>query len=435
MATTNFLVDLNKIIRSAYGSPTEYQELSFKAIGSWTSWNEEWAAGHDMPSDMSPKHQIFHNIGAISLNEGSVLPPFERATIEAMAKQGRASTQLATTNKSDLYKATQRGFNMDPFSGRANDSVVVGVLDSSGGYVVADKACRFVLHKARKFGARFILSPVTGAFESFIKGPRGEVLGIRTKDGKRHNAKLTIMACGPWTPSLVPQLDGLAEATAGSVVVFQIPKNSELFYPFAPGNFAVWMFKMRDGASGGLYGFPRDDDGYLKIGYRGTKYRNPKVQHDGKERSVPLTRWSDGDKLTEIPKQAMTVVKNFVTEYLSQLADAGLEVEFTRLCWYTDTPNNHFIVDRVPYTPGLMVASGGSGHAFKYIPNIGNWVVDIIEGVGVDRSAVKAWKWRETQGNTEPSNILMEGSKGGRALHNVQLTSARDKKLGDSPKL
>lgn len=424
---------MNKIIRSAYGTQTEYQELSFEAIDNWNEWNAELASGN-IPPGMSTNDAMFYNIGAISMNEGTELPTFEKATIEAMAKQGREDTQLATTDPAQVTAARQRGFNPDPFNSEARGAATTGVLDTSGGHVIADKACRFALHKAKGYGARFVFDPVKGAFKELVYGADGEVKGIRTQDGQTHHAKLTIMACGGWTPSLVPQLDGICETTAGSVVVFQIPKESPLFDRFAPGNFPVWMFRMRDGARGGLYGFPRDENGYLKFGYRGTKYTNPQLQSDGVERSVPITRWSEGDKLTEIPRQAMAVVKGFVAGHLPELVDEGLDVAFTRVCWYTDTFDNHFIIDRVPEHKGLMVATGGSGHAFKYLPNIGNWIVDIVEGVDVERPAIKAWRWRK-QGDKPPYNVIMEGSMGPRALQNVPLTTAADLKMGAGPKL
>lgn len=383
---------------------------------------------------MNAKETIFQNIGAISMNEGTQLPAFEKATIEAMAKQGRGYTQLATTDPAQVALARKKGFNPDPFNSEARGAAMTGVLDTSGGVVIADKACRYALHKARGYGARFVLDPVKGAFQEFFYGSDGQVKGIKTKDGQTHHAKLTVMACGGWTPSLVPQLDGLCETTAGSVVVFQIPKDSPLFDRFAPGNFPIWMFNMRHGAKGGLYGFPRDENGYLKIGYRGTKYTNPQLQSDGVERSVPITRWSEGDKLTEIPRQAMAVVKGFVAEHLPELIDEGLDVAFTRVCWYSDTFDNHFVIDRVPECKGLMVATGCSGHAFKYLPNIGDWIVDIIEGVGVERPAVQAWKWRQ-QGDKPAQNVIMEGSMGPRALQNVRLTTSADLKMGAKPRL
>ncbi|KAJ5958925.1 uncharacterized protein N7479_006075 [Penicillium vulpinum] len=67
-----------------------------------------------------------------------------------------------------------------------------------------------------------------------------------------------------------------------------------------------------------------------------------------------------------------------------------------------------------------MVATGGSGHAFKYLPSVGNWVVDIMEGVDMDRPAVKAWRWRFS-GEEEPFNSIMEGTGGSRALQNIRL--------------
>lgn len=414
---------MNKIIRSAYGSQTEYQELSIEAIRHWQVWNEEIAGGN-FPPGMNSEDKLFHNTGAISLNSGHVLPPFERDTIRVMTELGRGHTQLSTTDPTQVKHAESLGFNMDPFAAKARGVATVGVLDVSAGYVVADKACRFALHKARGYGAKFVFGAATGAFEDYVYRD-DEVVGIRTKDGRAHLAKLVIMACGPYTPILVPELDGLAEAAAGSVVVFRIPKSSSLSTKLSPDKFPIWMYNMRAGTDGGLYGFSLDAEGLLKIGYRGTKYTNPQLQSDGKERSVPVTRYTDGDKVTQIPTKAMSTIAAFVAENLPEIINEGHEVVFTRLCWYTDTFDNHFVIDRVPGKKGLMVVTGGSGHAFKYLPNIGNWVVDIIEGVDLDRPAVKAWKWRQ-MGDDEPANVLMEGSKGPRALRNVTLTSRLD---------
>lgn len=418
---TRRIADLNKIMRSAYGAQTEYQELSFEAIRDWTAWNEHISAG-DVPPGMSRDDRVFINTGVMSLNEGTELPAFEKATIDGMAKHGHGDTQLATTDAKDLRTAAAKGFDMDQFRCQARGQKVVGVMDTSGGVTIADKACRFALHKAKAHGARFVFGPRAGVFESFVY-EGDQVAGIRTRDGTTHGAKLVIMACGGWTPSLVPQLDGLCETTAGSVAVYHLPRGSAAYDRFAPDRFPVWMFKMRDGAGGGLYGFPRDDEGLLKIGYRGTKYTNPRPQADGKDRSVPVTRYTEGERLAEIPVQAMDTIGRFVADYMPELAEAGLDrVAFTRLCWYNDTFDNHFVVDRVPGQDGLMVATGGSGHAFKYLPNIGRWVADVAEGVGLERPAIKAWRWRE-HGDATPVNVLMEGRKAARALSNVPLTS------------
>jgi sarcosine oxidase/L-pipecolate oxidase len=371
---------------------------------------------------MSRDDRVFINTGVMSLNEGTELPAFERATIDGMVKHGHVDSQLSTTDAAHLKTAADKGLDMDQFRCRSRGKKVVGVMDTSGGVTIADKACRFALHKARAHGAHFVFGSRAGGFDSLVYED-GRVSGIRTRDGKTHGAKLVIMACGGWTPSLVPQLDGLCETTAGSVAVYRLPRGSAAYDRFAPDKFPVWMFKMRDGAGGGLYGFPRDDEGLLKIGYRGTKYTNPRPQADGKERSVPVTRYTEGERLAEIPVQAMDVIAQFVAGFMPELAKEGLdEVAFTRLCWYTDTFDNHFVIDHVPGQEGLLVATGGSGHAFKYLPNIGRWVTDVIEGVGLERPAVRAWRWREL-GRATPANVLMEGKKGARALSNVPLTS------------
>lgn len=422
--------DINKIMRSAYGGQTEYQELSTEAIAEWIAWNSELAGGKTLPPGMTREDVLFVQNGNLSMSTAPELPEWELACIRGMEKMGIPDTQLATTDARHRAIAQKKGmwFGIDPFQREARGKSNVGVLDITGGMVLAGNACRFALQKARLLGAKFVFGPEQGHFDSLCY-QGNQVVGVKTRDGKTHPAVMTIMACGGWTPVLVPQLDGLCEATAGSVAMLKIPQTSTLWDRLAPSNFPTWTWDMRNGAAGGLYGFPRDKDGWLKVGYRGTKYTNPVVQGDGKERSTPATRWSAahrdgkdpvGDVLTSFPRQAHKIITTFLDNYLPEIAAEGVRIEKTRICWYTDTFDNHFIVDRVPDVKGLMVASGGSGHAFKYLPNIGNWVVDIMEGVNTDRQAVQAWRWRQT-GEAKPVNDLMQGSKGDRALGNIPM--------------
>ncbi|KAF6832087.1 sarcosine oxidase, partial [Colletotrichum musicola] len=281
--------DINKIIRSAYGSQTIYQDLSFEAIDGWNAWNEELRRGGPaVPPGMKSTDALWINNGDLSCTDANVLPEFESSTIENMEKAGRGGTQLVSTNPDHLRIAEEKGLSpmMQPFAKK-----LLGVLDTTGGITLADKACRFALHKAKRLGVCLVLDPTAGKIVSTTQGPGSSITGITTADGQTHKASLTILACGGWTPSLVPALDGFAETTAGSVTLFKIPDS--LRPRFASSRFPAWSFKISDGAEAGLYGFPVDEDGLLKIGYRGTKYTNPRVQPDGRERSVPVTRWSE----------------------------------------------------------------------------------------------------------------------------------------------
>ncbi|KEY75001.1 hypothetical protein S7711_01343 [Stachybotrys chartarum IBT 7711] len=436
--------DMNKIVRSAYGPQTEYQMLSQEAIAVWHEWNQELAAGAAVPPGLTKEDRVFVPNGNISLSNASELPSWETACIEGMERAGYPDTQLATTDRRHRQVATSKGwdFAMDPFQRERRGKPNIGVLDSTGGMAVADKACRFALHKAKSLGVKFVYGPEAGHFDSFCY-EGSKVVGIKTRDNKTHPAAMTIVACGGWTPVLLPELDGLAEATAGSVALLKIPRESALWTRLSPENFPTYTWNMRDGAEGGIYGFPRDENGWFKVGYRGTKYTNPVVQGDGRERSTPATRWSPahkdgrepvGSELTDFPKQAHKVISAFLDEYLPELAAEGIKVDMTRICWYTDTFDNHFVIDRVPRRQGLMVATGGSGHAFKYLPNIGNWVVDVMEGVGLDRPAVRKWRWR-ARGGEKVVNSLMEGSGSVRALGNVAVLKESDVGKGAQSKL
>lgn len=57
-------------------------------------------------------------------------------------------------------------------------------------------------------------------------------------------------------------------------------------------------------------------------------------------------------------------------------------------------PTGDFIVSYHPDHEGLFLATGGSGHAFKFFPVIGDKVVDALEGT-LDSELSKMWTWPE----------------------------------------
>ena len=49
-------------------------------------------------------------------------------------------------------------------------------------------------------------------------------------------------------------------------------------------------------------------------------------------------------------------------------------------CMFTNTPDEHFIIDRLPDAPEVLVVSACSGHGFKFCSVVGEIVADLAEG-------------------------------------------------------
>lgn len=416
-------IDCNKIIRAAYGDEVWYQNLTLEAIQAWTAWNGSLEKGKQLPPGMTTKDRIYVNCGNYHIGDEGP-NPFEQRSIENLVKAGLGHTQYLLGDPKEAERARSDGFGyaVDPFH-IAKDGKYEGYLDAVGGFVYADKACRYALHLAQGLGVKFILDEQKGLFERFSEQPDGTVEGIITADGITHKSALTIVACGGWSPNVLPELDGLCETTAGSVATLQIPPHlTHLLQRFSPENFPVWQYKVRAGAEGNLYGFPIDEKGVIKLGYRGTKYTNPQVQPNGAVHSVPITRWTTPKSITGLPEKAIQVIRTVLDKYLPEMREHGLHVTGTRLCWYTDSYDNQFVVDAVPGKKGAMVATGGSGHAFKFLPVLGKFVVDRVEGSHDDSyGMLQRWQWRHLKKGEKPVNDIMKGLDDPNALQRVRM--------------
>jgi len=50
-----------------------------------------------------------------------------------------------------------------------------------------------------------------------------------------------------------------------------------------------------------------------------------------------------------------------------------------KVCMYTVTPDHHFVIDRHPLHPQVVVAAGFSGHGFKFASVVGEVLADLAE--------------------------------------------------------
>ena len=183
------------------------------------------------------------------------------------------------------------------------------------------------------------------------KGSR--VAGIVTDRGHEHRAEIVVVAAGAWTPTLLPWM-GDALRCVGQPVYHFLPADPE---PYRPERFPPWA---ADIATTGWYGFPAQPDGTVKIANHG-----PGISVD--------------------PYGEKTVPAEWDERFATFLADtfpglSGSPVLLRRLCLYCDSWDGDFWIDWDPDREGLLIATGGSGHGFKFAPLIGTLISDRIEG-------------------------------------------------------
>ena len=148
----------------------------------------------------------------------------------------------------------------------------------------------------------------------------------------------------------------------------------ELFTPPAFATFTA------DVANSGWYGFPvHPRRGVLKVANHGV--------------GQPLHPERDERRVTAEDEAQL---RRFLEETFPALVDAP--IVYTRCCLYNDTLDEHLWIDRHPRLEGLTVAAGGSGHAFKMAPVLGELIAAAAEGQS--HRWLPKFRWRQLGGET-----------------------------------
>jgi sarcosine oxidase len=180
--------------------------------------------------------------------------------------------------------------------------------------------------------------------------PAGDGVRVTTERGVYDGRRL-IVAAGAWIGRIVPALAGLAEPERQVLAWFQPSRPAW----FTPERFPVFNLTVPEGR---YYGFPVYGVPGFKIG----RY------HHLEERIDP-------DRFDREPNLADEAVLRVATE--RYFPDAAGPTMALRTCIFTNTPDEHFIVDRLPGLPQVVVASPCSGHGFKFASVIGEILADL----------------------------------------------------------
>lgn len=179
---------------------------------------------------------------------------------------------------------------------------------------------------------------------------RSGAVEVRTTRGRYESERL-ILAPGAWAASMfrIPRLPLEVEP---QILYWFEPAGGAA--PFAPDRFPIYIWDVGEGVQ--FYGFPADDRQRVKVAFFRSQVKD---EHSMRAALAPC-----------IPALAS-----------GTLADSVW-------CKYTLTPDHHFVIDRHPDYPNVVVASPCSGHGYKFASVIGEILADLATS-GVTRHPIE----------------------------------------------
>lgn len=166
-------------------------------------------------------------------------------------------------------------------------------------------------------------------------------------------AERLVIAAGSWAHPLLRQLglDLPLTVTREQFAYFAAGDPER----FQPGRFPIFVH--HDAGDGAGYGFPI-------YGLPGVKVARP--------RAGPAIEPDEEDR--DVDAAALATLRAYARDLLPGLDG---DVAHAQTCRYTTTPDTHFVVDRHPAHPQVVVASPCSGHGFKFGVLIGRIAADL----------------------------------------------------------
>ena len=312
---------VTRIIRLAYFEHPSYVPLLRRAYELWRDLEKEYG------------HKLLHITGSIDAGA-----PDSRVIQGSRTACGVHSLPHEVLNGADLARR---------FPGYRLPDSYLGVLQPEGGFLLPELCISAHVMLACASGAEIHAREQVRDWEPSSAGVK-----VRT-DRATYEAGQLVISAGAWVGGLVPQIKQLAVPERQVLGWFQ-PSRPEWF---TPANFPVFNMQAEEGH---YYGFPVFGVPGFKLG----RYHHFEEQVDPDTMSRDATAKDEG------------VLRTFTERYFPAAAGPTMALQ---TCMFTNTPDGHFIIDRHPAAPQVLIASPCSGHGFKMASVIGEVIADLVQ--------------------------------------------------------
>ena len=316
-----------RLIRAGYGAEEIYTRWALKSLEQWKALAERRRA------------QLFHQTGVLWMAREH--DPLAAATLGTLERAGAPHERLSRAQLESRWPQVEFG------------PVGWAILEPESGVLMARRAVRTLVGDLVNGGVRYA--------HASIRPPRqsgGRLDWVETASGDALRGDAFVFACGPWLPTLYPELlDRRIFVTRQEVLYFGSPTGD---LRFASISLPAWIDFAEE-----VYGVPDIDGRGFKISV---------------DRHGAAFDPESGDRVAgeTLPEARAYLARRFP-------ALAGAPLISGEVCQYENTSNGDFLIDRHPDFDNVWLAGGGSGHGFKHGPVVGEYVANlIVDGAATD---------------------------------------------------
>ena len=316
--------DESRITRSSHGPDTFYPSWQRRALTQWRDL--ERTAGV----------QLFEQAGVLWLAS-------EQQTFEADSLVSCGSLGIPTEcwTPDDLARRV-------PVLNPAG--VPWALYEPEAGALFARPAVVATIERFESEGGEVVVGQVEGP----LPEDRASLAEVRLLDGRTLRADAFAFACGAWLPALFPTaLGDLIEPHRQDVVHFAVPEGDTRY---RAGAMPIWI-----DFEGSFYGFPSFDGISAKAC---PDWLGPSERPDDSKR--------------EVAEATVDASRIILRNRFPGLAEQPVVKTWT--CFYEVTPDANFVIDRHPHLGDTWIAGGGTGHAFKHGPVLGEYLSALVMG-------------------------------------------------------
>jgi len=270
-----------------------------------------------------------------------------------------AGTRESSTVRGSLRSCAEHGLEHElldavelnrRFPGYRLPDGMVGVHQPDAGFLLPERCIVSHAAAAQRLGAEI------HSREPVLEW-RADGGGVLIKTGRAsYRAAQLVITAGPWAAALVPALQPWARPER-QVMIWTQPLRPEYFQL---GAFPIFNMEVPEGR---FYGFPAHGVSGFKLGKY--NHRRQNVDPDHMDRACH--------------PEDEEILRAGIRRYFPDADGPRLDM---KTCMFTNSPDEHFILDLHPEHTQVALAAGFSGHGFKFCSVIGEIMAELaLDGV------------------------------------------------------